>query len=304
MSCLPAAGMTGEEATVAALMAFQFHLPGPENANDLQPFEFSWAVIMLIVSGLAFMGCTAIWKVFEIKDVSRLSDQSKEAKSDPKKKKQIAVEMINYICQFGSFVMFEYVFANIVTLGTMVGLMCWYMASVNYINQPFTIQDFYNWTITQPEDRTDLLNNVFPRSLVFPYKNHGANGSVQNEEILCLSPFNQTLQHMFVAALIFLTSIICLQVISIIFSILIVLIPHPKISDNKTLRKLGYGQRLLYIILIANIDLELWGIINEKVKYNDAIYAYFDRKKTAEQRNKDMLAMCSQSKLPDENAFP
>lgn len=242
-----------------------YYLPiGAKDPNDKQPFSFQWSILSFVFSGTSFLCCKFVWKFIESNHLTFLSSKCQDSLLEPEKRGELATDIVSYInkCERGQNLMKKYVIANLISLGVMVGIFIWYLESVDYFSNPFSVNDFNKWTRADMEQRTDIMIKLFPRRLVFPYESTGNSGTLQRSGIVCIAVVNHVLEKLYVSAIIFLTLITSLQVVSILVSFFAITLFHITTKRNNKkimgLRNFTYGQRLILALLYKNIDAHLW----------------------------------------------
>jgi hypothetical protein len=272
LDCTGVLELDDQKATQQALSQNHYYTVGSQYSEEKQLFNFKWSIVSFVISGSAFLACKFLWKMLESNHLTHISSQCRETKSDPEKRNQIASNIVVYIynCERGQYLMAKYVLANLITLGTMVGLFLWYLNSVDYFNNPFSISEFHKWTNTKIEDRTDVMIKLFPRKLVFRYRSTGPSGTLQDSGILCTAVINYAMENLYASALIFLPILILLQIFSMVFSLLSIILFHVVTRKNqkqiKKLKKLTYGQRLILSLLSKNTDHQLWCAVLDEIE--------------------------------------
>ncbi len=274
LDCFPTLELDATKATNNALGQNFFYKVGPEHPKEKQAFNFKWSIIYFVISGASFLACKFLWRWMEGDHLTRLSKNLLQSRSEPDKRDLLATDIVSYIndCEKGQQLMAMYSIANIISLCTMIGLTYMYFESVDYFNNPFTVNEFYQWTKTQAEQRTDTMIKLFPRLIEFPYESTGPSGTLQKSQIFCTAGINATFEYIYAATLIFMPIVTLVHIFSMILSILSVVLFHLTTDkDNlpiKGIKSLTYGQRLLLNLLAKNIDDNLWYVVLSKIPLN------------------------------------
>lgn len=310
MDCFPTLELTIEAATTSALSmnTFSTVTTVPRREREEQPFNFKWSILSFVFSGSAILACKWLWTWLEGNHLTYLSERFLKSRSDPEKREQMATDIVTYIndSQTAQHMMAVYVMANIFTLSTMVGLMYWYFDTVDYFHNPFSPAEFYNWTITQAEERTDVMIKLFPRICVFKYHSTGPSGTVQYADIFCTAGINTTLEYIYAATLIVIPIVCLVHFVSVVLSVTTVALFHKTTDkDNKQIKgikDLTYGQRLIYSLVSKNIDDNLWYAVLSKIGVNTSKIQMAGAKQLSEkdQHQKDLLQQCPKVKLQNE----
>ena len=278
MDCSGTLGLDSQHATQAALVQNYYFPVGTKEAHEKQPLSFKWSIVYFVFSGATFLACKFFWKMLESNHLTYLSSKCRDSLSDPDKRDQMATDIVCYInkCERGQYLMVKYIFANLISLGAMVGLLLWYLDSVDYFNHPFSVSEFNMWKFTTIEERTDIMIKLFPRKLVFPYQSSGSSGTLEGSGILCNAVINTVLEQLYAAALLVLTIVTSLQIFSMLLSLLSISFFHITTKRNNQringVRNLTYGQRLILALLYKNIDYHLWCAILDRIANTSNIF--------------------------------